>query len=138
MTTSAKIPSGARAWSSRVANLLNFLRLRGEGGGDGCGESIPTVGFLGQAPAAGGGEFIKLGAAIVLRGAPIRFEQSLADQAEQAGIERALFNEQGIAGDLPDAQKDAVPVQWAERDGPEDEQIESARKKLSLVVHSAP
>jgi hypothetical protein len=52
--------------------------------------------------------------AIVLRCAPTRLEQSLTDEAKQAGIERALFDQQRVAGDLSDAQKDAVPMQRAE------------------------
>jgi hypothetical protein len=47
-----------------------------------------------------------------------------------------LFDQQRIARDLPDTQKDAVPMQWAERDRPQDEEIESARKKLGLVGHA--
>ena len=42
-------------------------------------------------------------AAVVLRCPPARLEQSLVHQAKQAGRERALFDRQGIAGDLPDA-----------------------------------
>jgi hypothetical protein len=81
-----------------------------------------------------GGEFVKPGA-IVLRCAPTRLEQTLTDEAKQAGIKCALFDQQCVAGDLSDAQKDAVPMQRAQRDRPEDEEIESARKKLSLVGH---
>jgi hypothetical protein len=60
------------------------------------------------------GEFVELGAAIVLRGAPTRLEQTLTDEAKEAGIERALFDQQRVVGDLSDAQKDAVPMQRAE------------------------
>jgi hypothetical protein len=45
----------------------------------------------------------------------------LTHEAKQTGIERALFDQQCIAGDLADAQKNAVAMQWAERDGPENE-----------------
>jgi hypothetical protein len=48
-----------------------------------------------------------------------------------------LFDEQGVAGDLSDAQKDAVAVQWAEGDGAQDQKIESARENLSLIGHAA-
>ena len=106
-----------------------------EGGSDGCCKAVPTVGFFSQALAARGGQFIELGAAIVFRCAPARLQQALANQAKQAGIERALLDEQRIAGDLPDAQKDAVAVQRAERDRPQNQQIERSGKKLSLVGH---
>ena len=45
-----------------------------------------SVGLFTQTLAAGGGEFVELGAAIVLRCAPTRLEQSLTDEAKQAGI----------------------------------------------------
>jgi len=104
-------------------------------GSDGCHKPVPVVGLFTQALAAGGGEFVELGAAIVLRCAPTRLEHPLTDQAEHAGIERALFDQQGIAGDLSNTQKDAVPMQRAERDRLEDAEIESAGKKLSMVGH---
>jgi hypothetical protein len=81
---------------------------------DGGCQPIPAIGLFSQTLAAGGGELVKLGAAIVLRCAPTRLEQSLTDEAKQAGIERALFDQQRVAGDLSDAQKDAVPMQRAE------------------------
>ena len=68
-----------------------------------CHEAIPVVGFFPKTPTASSGKFVELGAAIVLRCAPARFEQSLTDEAKQTGVERALFDQQGIAGDLPDA-----------------------------------
>ena len=91
-----------------------FLRLSGERGCDGGRQPIPAIGFFSQTLAAGGGEFVELGPAIVLRCAPARLQQSLPDEAKQAGIKRALFNQQRVAGDLPDAQKDAVTMQRAE------------------------
>jgi len=81
--------------------MSHFLRLRGECRANGRREPIPTVGFLTQRLATGGSEFIELGAAIVLRRAPVRFEQPLTDEAKQTGIERALFDQQSIARDLP-------------------------------------
>src|ERR1700722_18097729 len=71
----------------------------------------------------------------VVRRAPVRLEQSLPYEAKQAGIKRALFDQQRISGNLADAQKDAVSVQWAERDRSQNEEIESAGKKLGLVGH---
>ena len=50
-------------------------------------------------------------------------------------IECALFNREGSAGDLLDAQQDAVAVQAAERDGLEDQQIESALEEFGFPIH---
>src|SRR4029077_3573976 len=127
-----------RAWrcgSEARRGVSYFLRLRAEGRTNRGHQAVPVVGLFAETLAARYGEFVKLGAAIVFRSAPVSLEQSLTHQPKQTGIERALFDEQCIAGDLPDAQQDAVAMQWAERDGPQDEQIESARKQLSLVGH---
>jgi hypothetical protein len=107
--------------------------LHTEGGANGGHQPIPVIGFFAQALATGSSEFVKLGAAIVLRGTPTGFEQTLPNQAKQAGIERALFDQQRVAGDLSDAQEDAVAVQRAERDGAQDKKIESAGKELGLI-----
>jgi hypothetical protein len=106
--------------------------LHRERGSNGSRKSIPVGGLFPQTLAASGRELVKLGAAIVLRCAPTRLEQSLPDKAKKARIERTLFDQQGIAGDLPDAKKNAVSMERAERDRTQDEEIESARKELSL------
>src|SRR5260221_14171 len=130
-----------RGWpcgSEASRGVSCFLRLRSKGGTDGGREAIPAGGFFAQTFAARGGEFVKLGAAIVLRRAPARLEHSLPNEAKQTGIERALFDQQCIAGDLCDTQKDAVPMKRAEGDRPENEEIESAGKKVGLVGHEEP
>jgi hypothetical protein len=109
--------------------------LRTECGADGICEAIPVGGLFAETLAAGGGELVKLGAAIIIGGAPAWLEQTLAHEAKETGIERALFNEQGVAGDLSDTEEDAVAVERAEGDGTEDEEIESTGKKLCLVSH---
>src|ERR1700687_1280572 len=113
-------------------------RLRSKRRGDGGYEPIPVVGLLAQTLAARGGEFVELGTAIVLGRAPVGLQQCLTDQAKQTGIECALFDQQRIARDLSDGQKDPRPMQRAEGNGPQNEEVESARKKLSLVGHDDP
>jgi hypothetical protein len=112
-----------------------FLRLGAESGGDCSDEAIPAVGFLAQTLAARSSEGIELGPAVVVGGAPTCFEKSLAYQAIQGGIERALFDKQGAARNLLDAQKNTIAMERAERDGLQNEEIESAGKKLSLASH---
>jgi len=53
-------------------------------------------------------------------------------EPRQRGIERALFDEQGAAGNALDAQQDAVSVLFAERQRFEDEEIEGAGQELGL------
>jgi hypothetical protein len=112
-----------------------FLRLGSESGGDGGDEAIPAVGFLAQSRSPRGSKFVKLRAAVVVGGAPGCFEKILPDQPKQSGIESTLFDEQGLAGNLPNAQKNAVAMKRAERDGLQDEEIQGAGKKLSFDGH---
>jgi hypothetical protein len=74
-----------------------------------------SIGLFTRTLAASGGEFVELGRGRLFSDVPrTRLEQSLTDEAIRAGIERALFDQQRVVGDLSDAQKDAVPMQRAE------------------------
>src|SRR5579864_1395628 len=112
-----------------------FLRLRGQGRRDRLGQPVPSFYFRAQALASRGGEFIELGAAVVVRRSPAGLEQSLAHQAAERGIERSLLDQQRAPGDRPDAQQHSVTVQRAEGNGFENQKIERAGKKLGLVGH---
>src|SRR6185312_4515739 len=87
-----------------------FLRFGGERRSDCRRQPVPTGGFVLEAFAASDGELIKLGAAIIVRCAPVRFEQSLLAQTEQRRIERSLLHQQRSARDLANAQQDSVAV----------------------------
>jgi hypothetical protein len=49
-----------------------------------------------------------------------------------------LLNQQRVAGDLANAKKNAVAVERAERDRPQNKEIEGSGKQLGLVGHLAP
>lgn len=85
-----------------------------------------------EAFAASGGELVILSAAVAVRCAPACFEQALADKAEQGGIERALFDQQRTAGNLLDAEENAITMEGAERHGLEDQEIESSGEQFGL------
>jgi hypothetical protein len=112
-----------------------LLRFGIEGGAHGGDEAIPAVLFFAKAFSAGGGEFVILGAAVVIGGAPTGFQETLADEAEERGVEGALLDEQRAAGDLLDAEENAVPVEGTERDSLENQKIESAGKEIGLRGH---
>jgi hypothetical protein len=114
-----------------------LLRFGIEGGAHGGDKAIPAGLFFAEALSAGGCEFVILCAAVVIGGAPAGFEQALADEAEEGGIKGALFNEERAARDLLDAKENAVAVEGAERDGLEDQQVESAGKEIGLRRHRA-
>jgi hypothetical protein len=56
-------------------------------------------------------------------------------KAKQFGVQRTLLNEQGVAGDLTDAQKNPVAVKRAWRDCSQNKEIKSTGKNLSLAGH---
>jgi hypothetical protein len=85
---------------------------------------------------AGDGEAIILGLALVVRFAPFAGDQALMLQAVERGIERALLDLEAVAGDLLDAQEDAVPVKLRERQSFEDEEIEGALQEVETVKES--
>jgi hypothetical protein len=60
----------------------------------------------------------------------------LAEQAEEGGVEGALFDEQGAAGNLTDVQEDAVAVERTQRDSFQDQLVERAGDELGGVSQS--
>ena len=90
-----------------------MLRLRREREADGSGEPLPALGLLLQSFPHQRGEIVVLGFAIVLRGPPVRLEQTLSDESDESGVERDLLDEQPAPRDLRDAEEDPVAVEWA-------------------------
>src|SRR5690349_14892708 len=113
-----------------------FLGLGGKSRSDSRGQAVPSLRFLTQAFAAHGRKFIELRPAVILGCTPACFQDSLAHETEQRGIECSLFDEQGLPGDLPDSQQDSVTMKRPERDRFQNEKIESSRQKLSLTGHA--
>src|SRR5579862_6007379 len=88
-----------RAWrfeSEAIRGVSHFFGLRTQSRTNGSHKPIPVVGLLAQTLAARGGQFIKLGAAIVFRCAPTCLEQALAHKPKQTWIKSALLDEQCI------------------------------------------
>src|SRR5215471_14146658 len=127
--SSSCISRSRRRRSTSFRSQLGMSDLLGggrEGSGHGVDQLAPGLGLLAQALAAGGSEAVKLGAAVVFRGSPFGREQPLEFEAVESGIECALLDLERAAGDLADAQEDAVAVESAEGDGFEDQDVESA------------
>ena len=83
---------------------------------------------------AGGGEAIELGLALVVGLAPLASEEALVLEAEERGIERTLLDGELVAGDLLDAEQDAVTVERAEGDCLQDEHVECALHEIELSL----
>src|SRR5215469_10541142 len=75
--------------------------------------ALPFPFFVRDLPAAGGGEAVEAGAAIVLGRTPVGGDEAFLLELEQRGIERAVVDGERVAGDLLDAAGDAVSVQRA-------------------------
>src|ERR1700732_3520225 len=97
--------------------MSDFLRLRGQRGCNCRDQPFPAICFLSETLPAGRREFIEFCATIVVRRAPFGLKQSLAHQAEKSWIERSLLDQQRLAGNLADAEKNPVPMEGPERNG---------------------
>ena len=89
-------------------------------------ERRPGIGLVDELTAPRAGERIDLDAPVVVAGPPFAGEELPLLEAVERRVERALLDLKGAVGDLLDARENPVTVQLAERDGAEDEQIESA------------
>src|SRR6266852_3408819 len=88
------------------------------------GHAVPVVGFGAELTAAGGGEAVELGLALIVGFAPLGGDEALVLKAEERGIERTLLDGELVAGDLLDAEENAVAVERAEGDRLQDEHVE--------------
>src|SRR5262245_47406165 len=113
------------------------LRTRLEGRRHRPDETVPAGRLLAQPAPPVGGEPVVARTPVVVGHPPFAVDQSLALEAREGGVERALLNRERLTRDLLNAQQHAVPVQWPERDRLEDQQIENARQEWSSVGHGA-
>jgi len=85
-----------------------------EEAGDDGGGLLPVLSFGLEGFAAGLGEVVEAGAAIVLGGAPLGFDGAFLFEFEEDWVESALIDGEEIAADLLDAAGEAVAVERAE------------------------
>ena len=75
---------------------------------------LPVLSFGSEDFAAGLGEVVEAGAAIVVRGAPFGFDGAFLFELQKDRIEGALVDGEQVAADLLDAAGQAVAVERAE------------------------
>src|SRR4029079_8709049 len=68
--------------------------------------------------------------------APLRGDEPLRLEAVERGGQRALRDVDRFAGDLVDAEQDAVAMERLQRDGLQDQQVERARQQLGGLAHA--
>src|ERR1043166_1247806 len=101
---------------------------------DRVGDPLPVGPLGGEAAAAGGGEGIEAGAAVVLGRPPFGADQPLPLQPVERGIEGAFVHLEDAPGARFDALGDAPAVHGAEAEGLEDQHVEGALQEV-LVRH---
>jgi hypothetical protein len=102
--------------------------------GHGGGELDPGVPFQFELPASRLGEFVILGAAIVFRSTPLRFDPAAALESMECRVEGALLDVEDIAGDLLDALGDGPAVQRLKDESLKDEKVESALRQIDATL----
>lgn len=102
--------------------------------GDGGGEPLPLGGFANELFAAGGGEGVEAGFAIVGGDTPFGRNPATLFEALKGGVERAMFDEEFLFGSVLNGAGDALAVLWPEDKGAQDEQVESTLKKFETLL----
>ena len=102
--------------------------------GHGGGELDPGVPFQFELPASRLGEFVILGAAIVFRSTPLRFDPAAALESMECRVEGALRNLQRCPRHLVQTLGDRPSMHRLERERLEDEEIQCSLRKVELVV----
>jgi len=117
-----------------MGRLLNGFENLGYGDRQG----FPGVLLGRELPMPAFGQFVVLGAAIVVGGAPVRLDPSAALEAVEGRIERSLLDAEDLFGDLLDALGDGPAVLRAERERAEDEEVERALRKFDTRNRHVP
>src|ERR1041384_2226625 len=74
--------------------------IQTDDGGNGSGQPFPVCRFLCQVSAAQAGERVELGAAVILRDAPLGFDPALLFEFGGSRVERAVAHLESVARDL--------------------------------------
>src|ERR1041384_7444807 len=94
---------------------------------------LPLGDFLTQLAAPARRQAIELGAAVVLREPPLRFDPAPPLEPVQGGIERPFFNQKGGVGALPDPGCNVVAMGRPPGEGLEDQEIEGALQETQIL-----
>src|SRR5882757_6038285 len=117
-----------------TAELLAFLRERGEDPPDRFREPMPPRGLRKELSVAFLGESIKPGLAVVLRCAVFGNDKAVFDEPLQCGIQGAVPHLQHLARAVFDGSGNGVPVHWAQDHRLQNQQVKRALQESGLVV----
>ena len=99
------------------------------------GDAPPVLGFGVKLFAAGFGDGVEAGFAIVFGSAPLGGDPSLVEEANERGVDRALIDLERFFADLLDAAGDAVAVERAHGgESFEDHEVERALENFGFGI----
>src|SRR6516164_4590683 len=107
--------------------------LRSHHTGDRQREFRVLPGFNGQLFAAGRGDLVDPRPPIVRRHAPDTVDPAVELETLESGIERALLDEELVVGGLLDELDDAVAVEVAPRQGPQNQHVQRTGQRIVLL-----
>jgi hypothetical protein len=109
--------------------------LDAQNAADDARDAMPVLGFGLKLFAAGFGDGVEAGLAIVFGSAPLGGDPSLVEEADEGGVDRALVDLERFFADLLDAAGDAVTVERAHGgERLEDHEIESALENFGSGI----
>src|SRR5262249_33199045 len=96
---------------------------------------LPIARLLFEPPAAGAGQLIETGFAVVLGNAPRGGDVSVLFELEQSRVERAVIDREKVAAGLFDSARNPIAVEWTHgMKSLEDHQRESALPDVLFVM----
>jgi len=104
--------------------------------GDGGREAVPLIEFDGELFLTGFGEGVELGDAAGFGGFGFGVDPTLLLETVEGWVERALLDEEDVAGGLLDAFGNGPAVDRLEGDGFEDEEVEGSLEEIVWLAHT--
>ncbi len=115
---------------ARFSHSMSLALRRSHHARDGERQTAPAKRLGGEVFAPGGGEAIKLRAAVVGRDSPLGVEETAQFKAMQGLVERAFLHQQNVLRSLLNRFGNVVPVLSAASESPQNHHVERTWKQL--------
>src|SRR5690606_19303502 len=104
---------------------------------DGLGQAVPARHLIAQTLPPRRGQSVVLRPSVVLAHSPLALDASPVLEAVERRVERALLDLESATRDLLDTEQHAIPVQLAEGEGLQDQEVEGAGKEFRGIGHDS-
>src|SRR5690606_2002099 len=104
---------------------------------DGLGQAVPARHLIAQTLPPRRGQSVVLRPSVVLAHSPLALDESPVLEAVERRVERALLDLESATRDLLDTEQHAIPVQLAEGEGLQDQEVEGAGKEFRGIGHDS-